>query len=429
MNTTQKIEDPLTRLHNRVSFLKLLQRRILDANEYHSKLALVLINVNQLNRINHQHGYDAGDEVLCQFANLLEEVRREQDHVARIGDNRFVLLLRDVMNKGHAKLAALKVLKCLEQPFEVNGEKILLTVTIGIGVSPIDASETFALLKVSEKALLLASQSNQLIGFITGEEDDELSDIWDIEIELVGAIDNSQLVNYYQPKVSLITGKPTGAEALMRWNSPSRGFTPPNVFIPVAEKMGFIKPMTNWLINTALRESKEWTKKFGPLSVSVNVPPQLLLEHDFVDNVSNALEMWKGNDTTLTIEIIERSFISNADHTFKVLKKLRDLGVKISIDDFGTGFSSLSYFKMIPCDELKVDQSFVFDLLKEKANSNIVKLIVQLAHSFDLTVVAEGVETLDILSALKQLNCDDVQGYLLCKPIPQKDVKSWFEKY
>ena len=122
MNTTQKIEDPLTRLHNRVSFLKLLQRRILDANEYHSKLALVLINVNQLNRINHQHGYDAGDEVLCQFANLLEEVRREQDHVARIGDNRFVLLLRDVMNKGHAKLAALKVLKCLEQPFEVNGE-------------------------------------------------------------------------------------------------------------------------------------------------------------------------------------------------------------------------------------------------------------------------------------------------------------------
>ncbi|MBF0471568.1 MAG: bifunctional diguanylate cyclase/phosphodiesterase [Gammaproteobacteria bacterium] len=426
---TERVEDPLTRLHNRESYFNLLHKRVTESALNRSTIALLVIDITDFHRINHIHGYEIGDKLLYAFASLLEGVRREQDHLARIGDDQFVLLLRGVMNRGHARLAAMKILKLLELPFELGEIRININVAIGIALCPEHASEPVSLMKLAERALLLAKMSGNLLEFAPEYEKDELSDEWDIEIELEDSIEKSQLLPYYQPKVSLKTGKPVGAEALIRWNSPSRGFVRPDLFIPTAEKMGFIKPMTNWLMNAILRQSQEWTEKWGPLSVSINIPPLLLLQPDFTATVRSALNLWPNSNVTLCLEIVERSLVSETEYCFQILSQLRAMGLKVSIDDFGTGYSSLSYFKSIPADELKIDKSFVEDLTTDRDNLNLVKLMIHLAHSFGMYVVAEGVEDLPVLTALKRLNCDQIQGYIFSKPLPHQDFCSWLQSY
>ncbi len=426
---TERIEDPVTKIHSRQSFFKLLHKRVSEAALNKRKLALLVIDVNEFKRINHVYGYPAGDQLLLKFAGLLEDVRREQDHVARIGDSRFALLLRDVINQGHARLAALKLLKLLEQPFELGDASLIVSVTIGIALCPVHASEPNDLLRVAEGALTVAKSEQSLFEFASEADTDEISEYWDLEIELEESIEKEQLLVYYQPKISLSTGKPVGAEALMRWNSPSRGFVSPAQFIPIAEQKGFIKPMTIWMLNTVLRQSRSWHEKWGPLSVSVNIAPQLLMQADFMDIVRGALNLWPNDKVSLMLEIIERTLIGETEKCMALLTELRQLGVKISIDDFGTGYSSLSYFKSIPADELKIDQSFITDLMKNQDNVNIIKLIVHLAHSFDMRVVAEGVEQRDDLSVLAKLKCDQAQGFYIAKPMPAENFQTWLQEY
>ena len=246
---------------------------------------------------------------------------------------------------------------------------------------------------------------------------------------LEDAIQKSEMRVYFQPKISLVTGKPTGAEALARWENPFRGIVAPDEFIPIAESTGFIRPLTEWMLNSALRLASEWEHPWGRQEVSVNVPTQILERTDFVDTVMSARELWRSEDSHLCIEILEQSFIENIDEVFAKLKGLQDQDVKISIDDFGTGYSSLSYFRDIPADELKIDRSFVGGLLKERDNANIVELIVDLAHRFGLQVVAEGVEDVQTLSALKKLHCDIAQGYFIARPMPAAEYHHWLANY
>lgn len=426
---TERSEDPLTGIHSRQSFTRLLHRRVSDAAVRKRKLALLVFDINEFTRLNHVYGYAAGDQLLRQFAELLEEVRREQDHIGRIGDSRFALLLRDVLNQGHARLAALKVLKLLERPFEVRDSRAYVNATIGIALCPVHASEPNDLLRMAESALALAQSEQALFEFASEVDIDEISEFWDLEIQLEESIEKDQLLVYYQPKISLTTGKPVGAEALIRWDSPSRGIVSPTLFVPIAEQRGYIKPMTVWLLNSVLRQSQRWSEKWGPLSISVNISPQLLMQTDFVDVIKAALNLWPNHRVTLILEIVERSLIGDPEKCFDLLSRLRQLGVKISIDDFGTGYSSLSYFKSIPADELKIDRSFVVDLKANQDNVNIVKLIVHLAHSFNMQVVAEGVEQRADLAALAKLKCDQVQGYYVAKPMPADEFQQWLKEY
>lgn len=421
--------DELTGLYDRKAFLQLLSGEVKDANTYKSKVALLIVDINRFYRINNIFGYEAGDEILKKVALILRNVIRDQDGVARIGDNRFALILAGVMNVGHAELAAHKILRLLQAPFLFDDTKIIVDCTIGISLCPLHASNHMFLMKECESVLHGAKDRNIKIGLSETLEDEEIPDGWDIELALDDALVNDQLLIHYQPKIALDSGGVVGVEALLRWNHPSRGFIPPNYFIPIAERMGHIKPITNWIFNSVLRQGSEWTDKWGPLSIAVNIPPDFILMPDMKDIVANALNLWGSDDVTLTLEIVERSLVLEPEKSILILKELQAMGVSISIDDFGTGYSSLSYFENLPVNELKIDQSFVTHVVKSPANQNIVKLVVDLAHAFDMEVVAEGVEDRDALAYLKKINCDLAQGYYFAKPMPQDQIKTWLENF
>jgi diguanylate cyclase (GGDEF)-like protein len=421
--------DNITGLPNRDQFLEILRGEVGDAIENKTTIALFVIKINRFRRINSLYGYSAGDKVLHSFATTLDQVRRRGDHIARIGNNEFALLLSGIANEGHATLAAYKIERLLDIPVEIDGNKLHCSVHMGIAVCPVHGNEASDLLKKAEDALDCSKQNSQLFCFAESPEEAGFSDSWDIEGELANAIGNSELRVYFQPKISLITGKPTGAEALIRWQSQSHGLISPDVFIPVAEEMGLSKPLTIWMLNNALRLSTEWTKQWGDLDVSVNIPTQLLEDPDFVGLVLSSEGLWKDEHITLCLEVLEQYFVTDVESCFAKLRELRSKGIHISIDDFGTGYSSLSYFRDIPADELKIDRSFVETLLGDEANANIVALIIDLAHKFGLSVVAEGAEDLDTLGALKKLNCDKVQGYIIAKPIPASRFGEWLEQF
>lgn len=421
--------DNLTELYDRKTFMSLLANAVKAATNYQTKIALLLVDINRFHRINSVFGYDAGDEVLRKFAILLTNVCRPQDLVARIGDNTYAVILDGVMNTGHAELAAHKIITYLQSPFEFGDKRIYVDCTIGISVCPLHASNHLFLMKECESVLHEAKISNRKIGVSSTPEEDVIPDDFDIELALGDAVQNGELLVHYQPKISLDSGGVVGAEALLRWQHSSKGLIPPDYFIPIAERTGHIKPMTYWLLNTVLRQTAEWTEHWGPLTVSINVPPDFILMPDFKDSVHNAVNLWKNDSTNICFEIIERSLVMEPEKSFSALQELRDLGMSISIDDFGTGYSSLSYFERLPVDELKIDRSFVADIVLNKANRNIVKLIIDLAHAFDMEVVAEGVEDLKTVEILRGLGCDIVQGFYYARPMPNDVIKKWLLDY
>lgn len=423
------MKDKLTQLDDRETFFEVLAEQIVSVHDRNLKLALLVIDINRFERINTLYNYPSGDLVLKLFTKLLCNAKREQDCLARIGDNRFALILVDILNTGHATLAARKILRLLKTHFVIDNNKVLVEATIGIGLCPIHASKTLKLVKECETALKSARQQKESIGIAAISSDGELSLQWDIELDLEEALQNHEFAIYYQPKLSLHTGKPVGAEALLRWKHPTRGLISPSVFIPVVEATGHIKPITGWIINSVLRHSSRWTEKWGPLSVSANITPELIFKLDLKNFVTNALNLWGSDNITLILEIIERSFVEDTDKCFEILKELQLMGVHISIDDFGTGYSSLAYFKLLPINELKIDQTFVFDLVKDKANAKLIHLMIELGHNFNLKIVAEGIEDKATYDTLAAMGCDVGQGYYMAKAMPEKEFENWLETF
>ncbi|MFC5571172.1 putative bifunctional diguanylate cyclase/phosphodiesterase [Lysobacter yangpyeongensis] len=420
------IEDELTGLHNRRSFLALLRRHVGLANERKSNLALIVADIDGFARLNATHGYDFGDRALQHVATQLREMIRAQDYAARIGDNRFALILPGLMNAGHAELAVQKFFRRLDLPFDGGAGRVRMTATVGVALCPHHATQPEFLLSQAEKALDLARGTGQRWLFPPDASDDRgLSEFWDLEIELGGAVQRGETFLVYQPKLRLPDLVTVGAEALMRWQHRSRGLVSPAQFIPIAEQTGQIKTMTIWALNSALRHAGEWKHPHVPFGVAVNVPADLVGQDDLPDLVENALSLWSTPDVQLVLEITERSLVMDPRHSFRILSRIRDMGVKISIDDFGTGYSCLAYFKDIPADELKIDKSFVSGLLIDATCADITSLIIDLAHRFGLHVVAEGVEDEETLEALRQRNCDVVQGHLFAKAMALDDFAQW----
>ncbi len=418
-------EDELTGLSNRRSCLSLLRRCVTHAIDKRSSVALLVVDINGFSQINGAHGYAVGDQVLLHVKQQLLGVARKTDYVARIGDNRFALILRGIMNKGHAELAIQKLFRMLNAPLQAEDARVNVAVTVGAALCPLHASHPDFLLRRAEAALLRARLSGLHHAFAPDfSPDHDISELWDLEMQLTGAIERGEMVMHYQPQVRLSNLRRVGAEALMRWNSPSRGIVGPQIFIPVAERTGQIKKLTVWALNTALRQASQWPAGDGVTSVSVNLPGSLATQSDLPELVAAALNLWKADHVQLMLEITESSLMDTI-HAFPVLERIRAMGVKISIDDFGTGYSCLAYFKNIPADELKVDRSFVSSLLTDQASEDITQLIVDLAHRFGLNVAAEGVEDEATLHALKRIGCDSAQGYLFGKPMPSAELHAW----
>jgi diguanylate cyclase (GGDEF)-like protein len=421
-------EDALTGLHDRRAFQLALRRQLSLANEKQDSIALMIVDVDSFAAINGIHGYDFGDRALRYLAEQIAQVGRKQDYLARIGDNRFAIILPRIMNPGHAELAVQKLLRLLDTPFQSGEARVKLAVTMGVALCPLHATHPEYLMRLAERALHAARVAGRRYEFPaeTGK-DDALSELWDLEMDLSGAVQRGEMRLLYQPKVRCSDGRPVGAEALMRWQHRNRGLVSPDVFIPIAERTGQIKPLTIWAMNTALRQASEWTHPFGDLSVAVNVPADLVAQHDLPELVENALKLWGKEHVQLALEITERSLVAAPEQSFRLLSKIRELGVKVSIDDFGTGYSCLAYFRNIPADELKIDKSFVSSLLTDPACAELSSVIIDLAHRFRLSVVGEGVEDEAVAGALRARGCDVAQGHLYGKAMPTEAFQAWLD--
>ena len=268
------MKDTLTGLYDRPGFLNTLVELVCYAAEYSAPIGLLVIDIRRFNKINRNFGHNTGDIVLQAVAGVLQSVCREGDYLARIGDDQFALLLSRVANVGHAQLAAIKIQRLLEEPIRISELEVQCTAIVGISLYPYHACDADSLLQTAEQALEKAKHQEEPIGVPEKKTEDAVSKEWDMEVSLDQAIACSELRVFFQPKISLVTGKPVGAEALVRWESSTRGLVSPQVFLPVAESIGFMKPLTIWMLNSALRLSSDWTSKWGRLSVSVNIPPQ-----------------------------------------------------------------------------------------------------------------------------------------------------------
>jgi diguanylate cyclase (GGDEF)-like protein len=422
------LDDELTGLQNRRSFLSSLRQQVNFSNESRAPLALLVVDIDGFARLNAAHGYEFGDQALKYVARHLRAIARPQDYVGRLGDNRFGLVLTRVMNQGHAELAVQQVFRHLEVPFQGPQGTVRLNATIGAALCPQHASHPEFLLRQAEKSLELAREGEVHWLFPPeAEQDQQFSEFWDLEIELDGAIQRGELLLGFQPKLRTSDLQPLGAEALMSWPHRSRGTVSPDQFIPIAERTGQIRPMTVWALNTALRHAGTWRYP-APLTVAVNVPADMVGRDDLPDIVENALRLWGSPGIELVLEITERSLIADPKRSFAILSRVRDLGVKISIDDFGTGYSCLAYFKDIPADELKIDRSFVQAMATDAASADIAALIIDLAHRFGLSVVAEGVEDQATFELLRQRNCDAVQGHLFAKTLRLDGFTQWLHQ-
>lgn len=388
-------------------------------------LGVLVLRIENLRTVRLSRGYAIGDALVAHARNAVATTARKHDWSARIGDQDFVLVVTGLMSTAQMQLAAAKLLRTLTESLEIDGDRIPLQARIGIACAPEHGLEAGALLLAAENALLQGEQRNEQVAFfIAAAATTDQSD-WRIEELFDSAFERGEFELWYQPKLRLADARLTGAEGLTRWKSSVLGSISPGRFIPIAERCGQIERLTWSSINTALQQQQDWNDP--TLSVAVNVSAVCLKGDDIVTRIRNALGLWGANPEKLTVEVTESAVMQDPTASFRMLQEIRSLGVRISIDDFGTGQSSLSYFKSLPADELKIDRSFIMNIKDDPADRHIVQTIIELAHRLGHEVVAEGIEDAETAQILKDLRCDIAQGYYFAKPMPAAEFRQLAE--
>ncbi len=392
-------------------------------------IAVLVVYVHQVERLFASAGHVTAGRMLDELRNRLSQVAKQGDYFARLGDRKFVFVLSNLRNEGHALLAANKILRTGGEPVVAAGRQESLRLSVGIAMFPAHGRGPEELMQHAEIALLEAWKSEQPIVVYAERRAEELAAGWDLETQLANALEHGDLVLNYQPKLSLPKLEVAGFEALMRWNRPDAGNVPPDIFIDLAEMTGQIDPLTRFAFHRAFRQLGEWPKSLGAPGVAVNVTPSIICNPDLVDAIRSAAGLWSVDLSRLTVEVTENALMVDRERSHRVLTELRELGARISIDDFGTGYSSLSYLKQIPADELKIDKSFVMNMLADPGDARIVEQIIALGHGFGLEVVAEGVESAEIAAKLIAMGCDFAQGFHYAKPLPPQEVPGWAQEW
>ncbi|GGR92364.1 sensor domain-containing protein [Deinococcus sedimenti] len=417
--------DALTDLPNRV----LLHDRVTQATAAHQRrrtcFALMFLDLDHFKDINDTLGHHVGDALLRQVAARLRSQLRAADTVSRLGGDEFVLLLTDLNAPRDAQHLAGKILGVMQEPFDVHGHRLNVTGSAGLALYPDDGAGVEDLMRHADAAMYRAKRDGRnRFHFFSGEIRAGLLARQQLMSDLRAALDGQQFRLHYQPKVDLDQGRVTGVEALLRWPQPDGTFRPPLDFIPLAEETGLIVPIGAWALREACRQTREWTAAgLGPLSVAVNVSPAQFSAPDFTAQVQQALRDTGLPPQQLELELTEGLLLHDIPLAQGVLTTLRELGVQTSIDDFGTGFASLSYLKRLPVSGLKIDQSFVQDL--GAADTAIVQAILTISGALNLSVIAEGVETAAQAQHLLKLRCSRMQGYLFARPLPPADLPAW----
>lgn len=415
--------DPLTKLPNRRLLGDRLTQVLANANRHSHKACLLFIDLDRFKNVNDSMGHLAGDALLQTAASRLEKCVRQSDTVARLGGDEFVIILGEINEPEDAAHVSQKILIAMSDPFELNEHKFSISSSIGISIYPDDGTDSDALLKNADTAMYHAKASGRNnFQFFTPGMNAKAFELLLMESELREAISKKEFLLYYQPKISVATGKVMGVEALIRWKHPERGLVPPVQFIPVAEECGLISQIGEWALKEACIQNRKW-QELGLLSVPVAVNISALQFHAGNLNtlVMQALQEAGLSPRYLELEITEGIVMKEAEATIVTLKSLKDMGVLLSIDDFGTGYSSLSYLNRFPVDSLKIDKSFISDITENTGSAAITRTIITMGESFGLTVIAEGVETGEQYAFLKRNGCDEIQGYYFSKPLPAEE--------
>ena len=426
----QALHDKLTGLPNRAYFYERTSEALASAAADGRSCAVMLFDLDRFKEINDALGHTHGDRVLSEVGPRVKTVLRAGEMVARLGGDEFCVLLPRVEGHEDALRVAKRIIAVLSEPFEVGGISLGIEASCGISISPGDGTSADLLLQRADVAMYAAKDSRIDALAYHGGLDVNTPAHLALLGDLHHAIARDELVMYYQPKAKVGSRNVFGVEALVRWQHPNLGLLLPDAFIPEAEHTGMIEPITAWVLDESLRQCRLWldevgTSRSNALSVAVNLSARSLLDSSLPDEVELALTKWNVPPGLLVLEITETMIMSDPLRAHHVLNEMAGMGVILSIDDFGTGYSSLAYLRDLPVHELKIDRSFVHDMVQNTHNAAIVRLVVDLAHNLGLQTIAEGVEDEITWEALHALGCDDAQGYHLARPMPADQVSSW----
>lgn len=423
--------DSLTGVVNRYSYMKRMESLIHTSRKYHQQLAVLYLDMDRFKQINDNLGHDAGDQLLIEVANRLKGLLKDKDIIARLGGDEFVITLANIKHPREPYLLSEKIIQVLNSPFWICNQEIYTSISIGISVFPDDGHSVGNLLRASDKAMYEAkSQGRNRFAVYHEKMKTNNNEQLKLEADLHKAVKRKEFHLVYQPQINLRTNRIEGVEALIRWNNRRKGAVPPGEFIPLAEDMGLIVPISDWVLKQVCHDFKKLHRLgFQKLRFGVNVSPLYFREEQFAENMIQITEKEKIPARFIDIELTESTIMPNATSSIHKLLQMKKHGFKISVDDFGTGYSSLSYLNRFPLDTLKIDQSFVKSICKFDEDSSIVEAIITMAHSLHLKVIAEGVENEKQLDFLKKEKCDFVQGYYFSKPLPLDDLIDFFYKW
>jgi diguanylate cyclase (GGDEF)-like protein len=422
--------DVVTSLPNRTLFLQHLSHTLHATGDAGGKFVLVLGDIKRFRMINDTLGRQAGDEVLRQVGSYLLRLLRNPESLARVSSDCFATFLPgigDAAEVSHRieRFAA----EAVHNPVKIGGQELTLAFTIGAAIFPDDGSDAETLFRNAETALKKAKAAGQNYLFYAPEMNARVAESLTLENKLRRALELDRFVLYYQPKVDVRTRAVTGLEALIRWQDPELGLVPPIQFIPLLEETGLILEVGQWALRRAVTDYLGWAAQgLHPPRIAVNVSSIQLQQQNFVDTVIKAVADFKGIGVALDLEITESMIMENLRDMTGKLQTIRDLGVNIAVDDFGTGYSSLSYIAKLPINDLKIDRSFVIEMAGNEYSRNIVTMIIQLAHTLHLKVIAEGVDAEEQVRILNTLGCDQMQGYLISRPLPPADIEQLLRK-
>ncbi len=417
--------DALTSLPNREAFEKHLDQLIDRAAQQQRRVALIHVNIDEFRLVNEMLGPEKADRVLRAFAHRLRGEEKEGDLVGRwVGDEFLVALGGDVRQLA-VEQRMRQMLENLSEPFELEGRDVTLTVSMGVAIFPEHGDRSTLISHTTIASRAAKSAGGSTYCFFEPRMMKHAREQADMLADLRDALAKGELVLHYQPKVHAPSGKITAAEALIRWQHPVRGWVSPTEFIPIAERFGLIGAIGNWVIEEACRQIREWRNGGLRMRVGINLSVRQLREPDLAERIAAALSRYDINPILLTCEITESLAMKDSESTRLLFQKLAVIGVHVSIDDFGTGYSSLSYLRQLRAEELKIDRSFVLDLETSADARAVVQAIIQLGLALNLKVVAEGVETDGQYQVLRELGCDEVQGYLFAKPMPANMLTLW----
>lgn len=419
------LHDELTELPNRILLEERLDHGLLVAKRQKEPLALLLMDLVRFKEINDSLGHIYGDYLLQEVAHRMRIRVRRSDTLARVGGDEFALIL-PATTLSQAVMISQKISETVEEPFMIEGHNVNVSISIGIALYPEHGTDSESLILYADTAMYDAKRNGVIYAIFNPSQDRSTFNRLVMIGELRKALHDNQMFLDYQPKVSLKVKGMVGVEALLRWNHPEKGIINPDDFIPLAEQAGLIKTLTTLVLDKALEQCAIWKQAGLHIPVAVNLSIKNLHDLNFPKEVRKMLEKWEIDPHLLVLEITESCIIVDQERVTRVVNELKSIGAKLSIDDFGTGYSSISYLKRFPAREIKIDKSFIIDMISNEENAIIVKSTIDMVHNIGCKVVAEGVENQETLNLLDELGCDFIQGFHICYPLSPKLITKWF---